>query len=382
MERRGVLELVGGAAGAAAFGASTMGDEAEEPPRSDRTDEESPPEPSRNEKEEEGLRREEIGHELVGVGAHDLLANDELGELLSRLERESDGAVSVEVLGESNEGREIHSARVGEGDVDVLAIAEQHGHEPFQAEGHVAALEYLGTADRSDVRELRQRITLHAIPRVNPDGFAARQRVNHAPDAPENDPETGFHTREGGWDPNRYHRYDWEESALYRNRPEEYPENPVPESRYVVELAKEIDPVWVLDCHRQGPHVDSNGDLIDASIGWPQNPDVPADAQKRSQQLATVLYDRLPEVEECHLTEFTAAGEYPGIARNAHALAGHGSVLFEMSTGTRGGIGHRIQLTAEALLVAALATADGSLHDADPSRVEEIPAEWGTTVNL
>lgn len=130
-----------------------MGNEAEELPRSDRTGEESPPEPSRNEKEEEGLRREEIGHELVGAGAHDLLADDELGELLTRLERESDGAVSVEVLGESNEGRELHSARAGEGDVDVLAIAEQHGHEPFQAEGYVVALEYLGTADRSDVRE-------------------------------------------------------------------------------------------------------------------------------------------------------------------------------------------------------------------------------------
>lgn len=220
------------------------------------------------------------------------------------------------------------------------------------------------------------------IPRVNPDGFAARQRVNHAPDAPENDPEGGFHTREGGWDPNRYHRHDWEESTLYRHRPEEYPENPVPESRYVIELAREIEPEWVLDCHRQGPHVDSNGDLIDASIGWPRNPEVPADAQERSQQLATVLHDRLPEVEECHITEFTAAGEYPGIARNAHTIAGHGSVLFEMSTGTRGGIGYRIQLTAEAVLVAVTATADGSLYEADPARVEEIPAEWGTTVNL
>lgn len=53
-----------------------------------------------------------------------------------------------------------------------------------------------------------------------------------------------------------------------------------------------------------------------------------------------------------------------------------------MSTGTRGGIGYRIQLTAEAVLVAVTATADGSLYDADPARVEELPAEWGTTVNL
>lgn len=370
MERRGALKLIGGAAGAAVFGASTMTNE-EDVPRSDRTDEQSSPEPEPNRDEEEPIRREEIARKLASAGAHDLLTNEELGELLSRLESESDGRVSTGVLGESNEGRQIHSARVGEGDLDVLAITEQHGHEPFQAEGYVAALEYLGTADRSDVREIREEVTLHVVPRVNPDGFAGRQRVNHAPDAPENDPEEGFHTREGGWDPNRYHRYDWEESTLYRHHPEEYPENPVPESRYVVDLAREIQPEWVLDCHRQGPHVDSNGDVIDASIGWPQNPAVPSDAQEHSQQLSTVLYDRLPEAEECYLTEFTAAGEYPGIARNAHAIAGHGSVLFEMSTGTRGGIGYRIKLTA-----------DGSLYDADPARVEEIPAEWGTTVNL
>lgn len=376
MERRNLLKAIGGTAGAAVLGTAMVTNEEDSstPTRSD--------EPNSTNETGETIQREEIGRELVSAGTHDLLTNEELGELLARLEAESDGLVSTEVLGESNEGREIHTARVGDGDLDVLAIAEQHGHEPFQAEGYVAALEYLGTAGRSDVRELRAEVTLHVIPRVNPDGFAARQRVNHAPDAPENDPEEGLHTREGGWDPNRYHRHDWEESTLYRHRPEEYPENPVPESRYVIELASEIEPEWVLDCHRQGPHVDSNGDLIDASIGWPRNPEVPADAQERSQQLATVLHDRLPEVEECHITEFTAAGEHPGIARNAHAMAGHGSVLFEMSTGTRGGIGYRIQLTAEALLVAALATADGSLYDADPSRVGEIPAEWGTTVNL
>lgn len=376
MERRDLLKLVGGTAGAAVLGASAVPN-GENSSTTTRSEEEGST--NRDEKkQEEAIRREEIGRELVGAGAHDLLTNEELGELLARFEAESDGRVSTAVLGESNDGREIHSARVGEGDLDVLAIAEQHGHEPFQAEGYVAALGYLATADRSKVREIREEVTLHVVPRVNPDGFAARQRVNHAPDAPEK----GFHTREGGWDPNRYHRHDWEESTLYRNHPGEYPENPVPESRYVIGLASEIEPEWVLDCHRQGPHVDSNGDIIDASIGWPQNPEVPPDAQERSQQLAAVLHDRLPEVEDCYITEFTAAGEYPGIARNAHAIAGHGSVLFEMSTGTRGGIGYRIQLTAEAVLVAVAATADGSLYDADPGRVEEIPAEWGTTVNL
>lgn len=221
------------------------------------------------------------------------------------------------------------------------------------------------------------------IPRVNPDGIARRQRVNHDPDAPETSPDEGFHTRENGWDTNRYHWYDWEESTLYQHHPEEYPKNPVPEARYVIDLAKDVDPEWVIDFHRQGPHVDSNGDLIDVSLAWPQTPGVPDDAQELSERMATLIYDRLPEVkgQECNLTEFTPAGEHPGIARNAHGLAGNGSVLFEMSTATRGGIGYRIRTTAEALLLVTEATANDELYEVD-ARVDDIPEEWGTTMNL
>lgn len=363
--RRTILRTIGGLAGAAALGTPVAADHESEAGGRD------------------PASRGELGSGLIGAGASDLLTNEELGELLYELEDETD-AVSVDVLGETREGREIYSANAGSGETAVLAMAEQHGHEPFQAEGCLAALNYLGNADHRTVEGLREAVTLHVVPRVNPDGLARRHRTNYDPDAPDSDPEEGIHTREDGWDPNRYHRYDWEESTLYGSHPDEYSENPVPEARNVVELAREIDPEWVLDCHRQGAHVDSNGDLIDVSLGWPQNPDVPDDAQELSQQVAATLYDRLPEVEdrECNVTEFTPAGEYPGIARNAHALAGNGSVLLEMSTATRGGIGYRIGTTAEAILLLVEATADGSLHEADPDRVDEIPAEWGTTMNL
>lgn len=152
MERRNLLKAIGGTAGTAVLGTAIVTNE-EDSRVSTRSDE---PNSTNRDEKEESIRREEIGRELVGAGAHDLLTNEELGELLAGFEAESDGRVSTAVLGESNEGREIHTARVGEGDLDVLAIAEQHGHEPFQAEGYVAALGYLGTADRSEIEELRE----------------------------------------------------------------------------------------------------------------------------------------------------------------------------------------------------------------------------------
>lgn len=364
MERRALLKMVGVTAGTTALGTPVAEGE-------DRQSEESEHNPS---------RRGDLGSEFVGLGANDLLTNEELGELLRKIEA-NENNVSSEVIGESNEGRDIHAATVGTGETSVFAISEQHGHEPFTAEGCIAALDYLASS-RHRTKEITDNVSLYIVPRANPDGFAKRQRVNHDTNAPEDDPEMGFHTREGGWDPNRYHWYDWEESTLYQNHPEEYAENPVPELRALIDYIRDVDPELVIDYHRQGPHVDSNGDLIDVSLAWPQHPDVSSDAQNLSQQLAGLLYHEIPEAVQSNIAEFTPAGEYPGTATNAHALGGRGSILYEISTATRGGIGYRIQLVAESLLVAARATADGSLYSVDPDVVDEIPEEWGTTLNL
>lgn len=365
MKRRTLLQTIGVAAGATVLGtpAAEGGDRHVE------------------ENERSPGQRDDLGSDLVSIGANDLLTNEELGKLLKSVETSAD-SVSVEVIGESNNGRDIYAATIGTGETSIFAISEQHGHEPFTAEGCVAALTYLATSPHRVTEEIIDNISLYIVPRVNPDGFARRQRVNHDPDVPEENPDKGFHTREGGWDPNRYHWYDWEESTLYQNRPDEYPENPVPEMRALIDYVRDVDPDLVIDYHRQGPHVDSNGDLIDLSFAWPQHPEVSSDAQDLSQQLAGLFYQEIPEAVQSNITEFTPAGEYPGTATNAHALAGRGSILFEMSTATRGGIGYRIQLVAESLLIAARATADGSLYDIDPAVVEKIPEEWGTTLNL
>lgn len=79
MERRSALTLIGGAAGAAVFGASTVTNE-KDTPDPDRSDQRDSPKPNRD--EEEPIRRGEIARELAGAGAHDLLTNEELGELL------------------------------------------------------------------------------------------------------------------------------------------------------------------------------------------------------------------------------------------------------------------------------------------------------------
>src|SRR5699024_5820067 len=63
----------------------------------------------------------------------DLLDNNELKKLLKSIEN-----VSVSKIGESNQGRPIWEASLGNGSTDVMAIAQQHGD---RSEEHTSELQ-------------------------------------------------------------------------------------------------------------------------------------------------------------------------------------------------------------------------------------------------
>lgn len=284
-------------------------------------------------------------------------------------------------------------------------------------EGTLAALRFLASGDRRAERILES-VSVHFVPRVNPDGFVARQRYNVDTDAPAADEgsgifgsDTGIFTAsdEGiGWDINRYNRHDWTEHELYQTFPEEYPENPVPEARAVIDAIQDIDPVWIADFHRQGSYVvdyesefdldevlnpdedddeedeeempdyppdpddPGAGDIVTGSMFWPINPNVDEEVRDLSKQVVYTMYEELSEFDQANYTRYPG-GTFGGIARNGHALAGYGSVLFELSAGTLGDREFRIRQVFEAVLSAAHATADGSLYDVDPDSVDELP---------
>lgn len=341
----------------------------------------------------------------------DLLDNDELETILKSLEDTYSEWVHLEQIGESNQGRPLWAIRLVSPDADdpteVAAVASQHGDEIIVEEGLLSAAQYLLDEEERG-REWLEHVALNIVPRVNPDGFVARQRYNVDTDAPARGSgddifggDTGFFTADDpniGWDVNRYHWPDWEDSPTYQNAPDEYPENPVPESRAMLNMVDERDPKWIVDFHRQGEYVvdyefefdpenpgrenereyppdpddPGGGDIVTASLFWPINEDVPQDAQDLSKQLVYTIYDELSEYDQANVTRYPG-GTYGGIARNGYGLQGLGSVLFELSQGTLGDREYRIQQAMEGLLSVVEATADGSLYDVDPDNVSELP---------
>lgn len=364
----------------------------------------------------------------------DLLDNEELEQLLKSIADCGDH-VSLTELGTSTQGRPIWDISVGTGSTNVMAIAQQHGDEQIMPEATIAALEFLATSDDQAVQQIRDSLTLHLVPRVNPDGFVARQRYNVDTNAPQEAGATIFGATLGifaadnpfvGWDINRYHWADWTESDLYQNYPEKFPENPVKEARVLTEAVNEkIDPDWIVDYHRQGeymvkedatyypeypeppyeekynvgyspenyppdPNAAGGGNIATSSVFWPINENVEEEVMEFSQQLASVMYNELTTDSNVDMMKANAGhdpnvtwyqgGTYAGIARNAHGLQGRGSVLFELSQGTLGSRAYRVQHVAESLLAVTKATATGAVHDVDPSNVTQLPGRGESVV--
>jgi hypothetical protein len=409
MNRRKFLTAVGGAAGVSVFG-STSG--------SAHMDSEDP-----------GYDPLDSEYDPSFLENDDVLDNDELEQLLKSIASDSNQA-SLNKLGESTQGRPIWDIAVGTGSTDVMAIAQQHGDEFIMPEGTIAAVDYLVQSDEKAVQQVRDALTLHLVPRVNPDGFVADQRYNVDTNAPQEAGSSIFGATLGifaanepfvGWDINRYHWADWTESDLYQAYPEKFPQNPVKEARVLVEAVNErIDPKWIIDYHRQGEYVvkedatfypeypdpsyedkyptpyppdpDDPGkdNIVTSSLFWPANPDVSEETRDYSKQIGYTMYDAVTTssdddvktTDAGHTPDVTwyPGGTYAGIARNAHGLQGRGSVLFELAAGTLGNRQYRVQHVAESLLALAKATADGSLTDVDPSNVQQIPGRGSGVV--
>lgn len=388
LDRRTVLTALGGVVGLGSFGSATA------LARDDDEDDDS----------------DERSVALDYLANDDLLDNDELERILGNFADTYDDWVSLEEIGRSNQDRPIWAVRVvapdAEDPTEVAAVGQQHGDELLMSEGLLAALKFL--VDDEDGREWLSHVAVNLVPRVNPDGFVARQRYNVDTDAPARGSgddifggDAGFFTApeaDIGWDVNRYHWPDWEDSPTYETAPEEYPENPVPESRALLHMVDDRDPQWIIDFHRQGEYVvdydstfdpenpnadtepqyppdpdDSGaGDIVTASVFWPINEGVSAEAQDLSKQMVSRIYDELTEYDEATVTRYPG-GTYGGIARNGYGLQGLGSVLFELSAGTLGDREFRVQQAMKGLLSVVEGTADGSLYDIDPESVTELP---------
>jgi len=98
-----------------------------------------------------------------------------IGQYASRLPT----LFSTEEIGQSVEGRSITRISFGRGPFHVLLWSQMHGDEPTATAALLDILEHVGRR-REDpaVRGMLERLTVHFVPMLNPDGAARFQRRN------------------------------------------------------------------------------------------------------------------------------------------------------------------------------------------------------------
>ncbi|PRX96244.1 M14 family zinc carboxypeptidase [Allonocardiopsis opalescens] len=284
-------------------------------------------------------------------------SNEELAEELAEIADRSRGRVEVRSIGDSNQGRPVWAARIGDGPVRIQYISQQHGNEPL---GAPAALEYvrtLGLGNSFWHRWLRSRVTVDVIVRANPDGHVHDWRYNYDPDA---DPEYGQAGQ--GYDINRYH-----DPAVAPD------DNPATEAGHIQRAYAEFRPDIVVDYHMQGRYIDDEGREITASLLWPTHPDVADSDVEAAQQVSVVAERAITRLVPGSNVSLYPGGDYQGIARNAYGLRGSASVLIELSDMGAEHEQAQIRSAYAAMLAVTQSAADGSLRRIDPDRAEQIP---------
>ena len=120
------------------------------------------------------------GDETGGGPLSGFLSHAQVDAALQRIERTSQGRVAVDVAGNTNQGREIWTARVGHGDQVMLVQSNIHGNEQHGTRGLLNTVERMGGSS-ARAAEMRDAVTLVAIPMLNADGAAIPRRQNVMP---------------------------------------------------------------------------------------------------------------------------------------------------------------------------------------------------------
>lgn len=303
----------------------------------------------------------------------------ELGMALQYHEARSRGLMQLEVVGQSNQGRHIYLAKIGNpSNTPVMIISQQHGNEVINTEATLQLIQWLYSSPAA--ASVRNSLYVLLMPRVNPDGTENYVRFNYDPSAPPNNNSRGIFSGAipggRGWDINRYHDTVWTNSLLYQNFPTQYPTNPVPEAVAAGNVTKRFNPIWTIDFHGQGQYLTSDNRDIKASTLWPTAAAAQPAAVELSKKLVAITKLFSDQYPLALLTKYPGGTE-EGISRNAYGIYGIGSVLIEI----KGGMayqtepGYLIRYAADMMRNLLLRTADGSLFTADPAIADTLPTD-------
>lgn len=103
---------------------------------------------------------------------------EEMVAELQRIAASSAGRVSLDVIGQSPQGRDLYAARVGTGERVLIVQSAIHGNERTGTEALLAVLRDLAKGSDPDTAEVLEGITLVAVPMLNPDGGEINRRTN------------------------------------------------------------------------------------------------------------------------------------------------------------------------------------------------------------
>lgn len=328
----------------------------------------------------------------------------QLTRAVQQLERTSQGRVDVEVAGQSNQGRDIYVARVGEGDTVVYVQTQIHGNENHGTEALLNLLGQMG-GNTPEAQELRENITLVGIPRLNVDGGENYTRQNAQswaevveafPQLAGAEPSWNYRESVPGFDVNR----DFNPDLDYVLQPEDFPGNSADTGWYITPEAQTSRDVYrgleqefgtvdyFVDLHNQWScykqegtdnmsSLSISGRFIDDPSEFGDWPKFDYDASRRAN---VAVYDALQGQGNSgfgHLTLYPQDTNLPGTALGSFALRGSATVLFETSSQTQydgqkrnGYLTKQVEIGLKGLLVAV---ADDSIDSVDAEDYEQIP---------
>jgi hypothetical protein len=285
----------------------------------------------------------------------------------------------------------------------VLIESQIHGNEPH---GTVALLNLLQTLGGSSKRaqEIREAVTVVAVPQLNADGGALDQRQNDQtwedvraqfPQLADAPTAWNYNSRAEGFDINR----DFNPDLDYVPAAADFPGTSAGTGWYITPEARAVRDVYAsledefgtvdvfVDLHNQGPcytgvgmdeysTLSISGRFIADPTEFGDWPEFDYDASRR---LNVAVFDALQVGNSPYgaVTLYPQDTNLPGTALGSFALRGSATILFE-TIGQTQTLGQKkaglLTKQVEVGLTAIVdAITDGTLDSIDPSRYESIP---------
>ncbi|SFA99849.1 Zinc carboxypeptidase [Lentibacillus halodurans] len=339
---------------------------------------------------------------------------EELVENLNQIEAESSGEVEVDVIGQSRQDREVYSARVGSGDEVLLINGNIHGNEKSGPEALLQMLNTLGTSDSTLAQQVREGVTIVAIPRLNVDGAEITQRQNifpwddvisTYPNLEGSDSAWYYSERNDGFDINR----DFNPDLSYEPVLEDLPGTGADpgffltnESRMLrdlyLDLKNEFGNVEAfVDLHHMGtPNLNETGEDVTIAIDYPplgpedstkydEWPNLDQEESRRYALAAALGVKEFSDNEEPGVARYLHPEErdLPGQARSSFALNGTATVLFEMP-GQQPEYGYDQELidrVENGLWGIASRMADNSIDNLNGDDFLKLPKYWTSNIS-